>query len=557
MSLAGPSSTIDPAKPIQGHEKINEKSSSEAERGDTLEDIDPENEVQGIKLLLIHIAVCLCTFLVGLDFNLIATAVPSITKEFGSLRDVGWYRASFMVCKPALAGKTYTLFPKKLGYFAYIFIFEVGSLLCALAPSSQALIAGRAIAGLGASGIFAGGFTVLTTVIPLHKRAIWTGTMSSVFAISSIIGPVIAGALTQSATWRWCFWINLPIGGVGVAIVFIFLHVKPARTESAPLTEKLRSFDLLGFFLFAGSITMLLLALQWGGGVHAWSSSVIIGLFVGAGVVLLLFIGWQLYFQDKALIPSQLFKVNRNPALLCAASFFVNGPFQTVIYWLPIWFQGVLGVSPLQSGINFFPTVISDVLAAFLGSGIVMQVGWWNPFLLFAEAMVCLGGGLLSTIQPATSTGKWIGYQIPGGVGYSLASTLSHLAMQSSLPQDLVPLGSSTLLTIISTSCAVFMGIGQAVFEKRLKLNLESSVSKDIAQQIISAGATDVRSLIGPNDTNELPIIINQYSKSISEIWYIPAAAPAVSFLLIACCRWISLNSKKVKETAEGEKGSV
>jgi hypothetical protein len=95
----------------------------------------------------------------------------------------------------------------------------------------------------------------------------------------------------------------------------------------------------------------------------------------------------------------------------------------------------------------------------------------------------------------------------------------SHLAMQSSLPQDLVPLGSSTLLTIISTSCAVFMGIGQAVFEKRLELNLESSVSKDIAQQIISAGATDVRSLIGPNDTNELPIIINQYSKSISEIW--------------------------------------
>jgi hypothetical protein len=169
---------------------------------------------------------------------------------------------------------------------------------------------------------------------------------------------------------------------------------------------------------------MLLLALQWGGGVYAWSSSVIIGLFVGAGVVLLLFIGWQLYFQDRALIPSQLFKVNRNPALLCAASFFVNGPFQTVIYWLPIWFQGVLGVSPLQSGINFFPTVISDVLAAFLGSGIVMQVGWWNPFLLFAEAMVCLGGGLLSTIQPATSTGKWIGYQIPGGVGYSLASTL-------------------------------------------------------------------------------------------------------------------------------------
>lgn len=120
-------------------------------------------------------------------------------------------RKFFRCASQPLAGKTYTLFPKKLGYFAYIFIFEVGSLLCALAPSSQALIVGRAIAGLGASGIFAGGFTVLTTVIPLHKRAIWTGTMSSVFAISSIIGPVIAGALTQSVTWRWCFWINVSL----------------------------------------------------------------------------------------------------------------------------------------------------------------------------------------------------------------------------------------------------------------------------------------------------------------------------------------------------------
>jgi MFS family permease len=108
-----------------------------------------------------------------------------------------------------LAGKTYTIFPKKMVYLAYLFVFEVGSLTCALAPSSHALIVGRAVAGLGASGIFAGGFTLLTTIIPLHKRAIWTGTMGSVFAISSIIGPVLAGALTQHVTWRWCFYINV------------------------------------------------------------------------------------------------------------------------------------------------------------------------------------------------------------------------------------------------------------------------------------------------------------------------------------------------------------
>jgi len=120
-----------------------------------------------------------------------------------------------------LAGKVYTLFPKKLVYLLYVAFFEVGSLLCALAPSSRALIAGRTIAGFGASGIFAGGFTILTTIIPLHKRAIWTGIMGSTFSIASIVGPVLAGALTQHVTWRWCFYINVRF--LGRAWVFVIV----------------------------------------------------------------------------------------------------------------------------------------------------------------------------------------------------------------------------------------------------------------------------------------------------------------------------------------------
>lgn len=102
----------------------------------------------------------------------------------------------------------------------------------------------------------------------------------------------------------------------------------------------------------------------------------------------------------------------------------MNGPFQIIIYWLPIWFQGVLAATPTQSGVNFFPAVISDVLAAVIGAGIVTQLGWWNPFMLLAELLVCLGGGLLTTIYPNISGAHWIGYQIFGGIGYSLASNL-------------------------------------------------------------------------------------------------------------------------------------
>lgn len=247
--------------------------------------------------------------------------------------------------------------------------------------------------------------------------------MSSTFAIASIVGPVIAGAFTQHLTWRWCFYLNLPIGGFAAFLILFLFRIKGTATEKASLLEKFKGLDGVGFVLFAGSITMLLLALQFGGTAYAWNSSVVIGLFVGFGLTMIAFIPWQIYQQDTALIPPRLFR-NRNALLIFSSSIFVNGPFQVIVYWLPIWFQAVLEVQPEASGIRFLPTVISDALASVIGAGIVMQLGIWNPFLLFAEVMVCLGAGLLTTIHPGISDGHWIGYQIFGGVGYSLASNL-------------------------------------------------------------------------------------------------------------------------------------
>ncbi|KAK4234572.1 putative HC-toxin efflux carrier [Achaetomium macrosporum] len=562
VPVASSVADVDPDHNLQNDKPAGKDAA--AAKADISEDIDPANEVQGTKLVLIHVAICLCAFLVGLDFNLIATAVPVITTEFDSTRDIGWYGASFMVAMAAsqpLGGKLYTLFPKKMTYLFYLAVFEAGSLVCGLAPSSAALIAGRTIAGFGASGLLAGALTILTTIIPLHRRAVWTGTMGAVFSIASIVGPVIAGGLTQNVTWRWCFYINLPIGGGAAVLILLLVHLNPAESEKKPVAAKLESLDPLGVVLFVGSTTMLLLALQWGGIEYAWSSSVIIGLLVGFGAVMVLFVAWTLRQQENALIPPRLFTVNRNPALICAAAFFVNGAFQMVIYWLPIWFQGVLGNSPTQSGVNFFPTVISDVVTAFVGSAIVSQLGWWNPFLLLAEVCVCLCGGLLTTLYPNISGAHWVGYQILGGVGYSLASHLSHLAMQSSLPQDLVPIGATTVLTVISLSCSIYMAIGQAVFQRQLQVNLEGVVGSDMVSSIINSGVTSVGSLV---DASALPTFIEKYSLSVTQVFYIPAVSPVISFLLVLGCKWISTKSKlspvaaavsAEKTEADAEKG--
>lgn len=251
----------------------------------------------------------------------------------------------------------------------------------------------------------------------------YMGTISSTFAIASIVGPVISGALTEKITWRWCFYINPPFGSFAVVLISFLFRVKAAASEEAPLLQKLKGLDGVGFILFAGSTTMLLLALQLGGTSYAWNSSTIIGLFFGFPVTLAAFCWWQRRLQDMALIPPRIFR-NRNAVLLFFSSVFMNGPFQCIVFWLPIWFQAVLGVSPQQSGVRFLPTVISDALTGIIGSAIVMQVGLWNPFLLLGYGLVSLGAGLMTTIYPGISDGHWIGFQILGGVGYALCSSL-------------------------------------------------------------------------------------------------------------------------------------
>lgn len=318
-------------------------------------------------------------------------------------------------------------------------VFEIGNLICALAPSSPALIAGRAVTGLGASGVFVGGVVVLATIIPLHKRVIWQGILISIFSVASIVGPIIGGALTEDVSWRWCFWINLPFGAVAAVIIFVFLNIKkPDPSTVWPLKKKFDGIDSVGCVLLAGSITMLLIAVQFGGVKYIWNSSVIIGLFVGFGVSLVLFVYWQMIRGENALIPPSIFAF-RNTWLISIGSMFGAGPFQIVIYWLPIWFQAVLGVSPVASGVRYLPTVIADAITCIVGSGFVMQTSTWNPFLLTAFVMITLGGGLLTTIHPHISDGHWIGYQIFGGIGYGfLNNVVSTLEVNCHLPTRIV-----------------------------------------------------------------------------------------------------------------------
>lgn len=218
-------------------------------------------------------------------------------------------------------GRLYSLYNNKLVILAAIIIFEADSALCGAAPSSIAFIMGRAIAGIGSSGVFSGIIVIMIPVTPLEKRPMYQGVLGAIFGVSSVIGPLIRGAFTSSKlTWRWCFYINLPIGAVSILIVLFFLHLSPPQQACLSFRQKIIRMDPIGNLFFLPSFISFLLALQWGGTTYAWNNVRIITLFTLSGVLLICWIITQVRGNENATVPSRIF---RQQSIIAGFCFFV------------------------------------------------------------------------------------------------------------------------------------------------------------------------------------------------------------------------------------------
>ncbi len=264
------------------------------------------------QVLVIIAGLFLVLFLVALDRLIIGVAIPSITNDFDSLGDVGWYGSAYLLTCCAfmlLLGKIYTFVNPKWCYLASLGIFEIGSAVCGAAPNSTAFIIGRAVAGLGNAGLFQGVVVIIVYFVPLHKRPQYMGIMGSVFGIASSVGPLLGGAFTDGPGWRWCFYINLPCGAVVFVLLAIFLRIPPEMLRREPTTwkEKVTRMDPVGTFLFLPCIICLLLALQWGGVTYNWSNARIVVLLILAGLLFIAFIVVQRWKADNATVPGHIF----------------------------------------------------------------------------------------------------------------------------------------------------------------------------------------------------------------------------------------------------------
>lgn len=263
------------------------------------------------KLVLLLVSVLTSMFLVALDRTIISTAIPQITNDFHSLPDVGWYGSAYLLtcCSfQLLYGKIYTFYPIKWVFLASILLFEMGSTVCGAAPTSTGFIVGRAIAGVGAAGIFAGSIVCIVHAVPLEKRPRLQGLFGALFGLASIVGPLIGGAFTSNVSWRWCFYINLPFGGIAMAVILYCLDVPDNTNAKLPWQAKLKQLDGLGTAVLIPGVVSLLLALQWGGQTYAWNDRRIIALLTLAGVLLCAFVAVQVLRADTATIPPRIFR---------------------------------------------------------------------------------------------------------------------------------------------------------------------------------------------------------------------------------------------------------
>lgn len=333
------------------------------------------------------------------------------------------------------------------------------NLIKGIAPSSTVLIIGRAITGVGGAGIATGGYAILTVVVQPELRPIFTGLVTTVYSIANVIGPIMGGAFAEQATWRWCFYVNLPFGGTTALVIFLFFKSpkNPRPKELAPFKEKLSHLDPVGILLALGALICFARALQVGGITESWTSSEVIGLLVGFAVMTIAFVLSQKLLDDRAMMVKKILKT-RIVVVGMVYGFLHEGAFFTLLYALPIYFQAVSGVSPAEAGVRNLPLLLSCGIGSFAAGLLISRFKHFIPLMIWASGGGCIGAGLIYTLDVNSPSSQWIGYQVLAGLAFGSGLPLAIIAGQARcLPEDLP---STTAMLLCESITPVFNEFG-------------------------------------------------------------------------------------------------
>ncbi|KAL5316077.1 hypothetical protein ACEPPN_016954 [Leptodophora sp. 'Broadleaf-Isolate-01'] len=449
--------------------------------------------LEGWKLWAIMCTLYLNTLLAALDVGIVATAIPAITDDFHQLDYVGWYGGAIFLTLSTTApvwGKLYKYVSARWVYFVSILIFLVGSIIAATAKNSIALIIARALQGVGCSGSIGGSVLMINYVAHPSKQPMFIGLWATVYMISTIIGPLIGGAFTSHVTWRWCFWINLPVGGPVLVAVFLFFHVpKHVKYPKATWKEIIFQLDLPGFAMIFSSLVCFTLALQWGGQSKTWNNSSVIATLTMWVVLTIAFVVVEYFQGERAMIPLRLLK--------------------TRMQWTNTLYA--LIQTAIASGVNTLPFIAFFALGSMMSGGIIGKTRVFQPFLLVGGLLATVGAALLYTVDLNSSKARYLGPQVVFGFGIGLGCQVPMMALQSFSPPEDVASVTSIIVT-------------QSLFANRLLSSLATSAPSINPGLVLATGATELRRVFNGSD---LLNVISSYMVGTKAVfaWSLAGAA--------------------------------
>ena len=482
----------------------------------------------GIHLVVIFASLVLSILLVALDFTIIATAIPRITDEFHSLDQVGWYGSAYFLTNSAFQscwGKAYTYCDLKRTFVFGISLFEIGTLVCATAPSSTVFILGRAFAGFGGAALGTGAFTIVAAIAPPRKRAMYIGFMGATYGIASVIGPILGGIFTEYVTWRWCFWINLPIGGLASSMVLFFFKAPPRHVPAATKLEQFLQMDLVGASPLLGSLVCYLMAMRWGGVTFSWTSGPVLGTLITFVALAVVFVAIEWRSKSWAMMQVRFFKQSEI-VLNLVYMYFLSGLYMPAIYFLSIQFQAIGNASPAQAGIQLIPLALCVSIGTIVANTCITKFGHSGIWLVSGPLLALVGSVPVYAFGSRASKGDWIGFQIVlgFGIGFALQTPIS---INQSLVEanDIAIIISMTLFFEEMGSC-MMVSAAQSAFSNKLVSTLASGDSGIDPLTVINAGASQLRSLFQAQD---LHAILEAYQEGLNVTYALFLACGAVT----------------------------
>jgi EmrB/QacA subfamily drug resistance transporter len=484
----------------------------------------------------------LVLLMAALDQTIVSTALPTIVGDLGGLSHISWVVTAYLLAQTAVTpiyGKLGDLYGRKIVLQVALVVFLMGSALCGLSQSLTELIVFRGIQGLGGGGLMVGTMAAIGDVVSPRERGRYQGIFGAVFGLASVIGPLLGGLLTTSLSWRWIFYVNLPIGVLAFSVLAATL---PSRREEAH-----HRIDYLGAAVLAAALSDIVLLCTLGGTDYAWGSPQIIGLGVLAVALVAAFVLVE-HRAAEPVLPPRLFR-DRVFSVTSAIGLVVGFALFGSVTYLPLFLQVVLGASPTGSGLQILPLMGGLLITSISSGQLISRTGRYRPFPIAGTAIMVVGLVLLSTMDPHTTRIAASGYMFVLGLGLGLVMQVLVLAVQNAVEYKDLGVATSGATLFRSIGGAVGTAVLGSIFSNRLSSELAAVIPRSAAGAVGTGSGLNtaaLRRLPGPLHAEYLTAFTN----ALSTVFEVAAGIAALAFLL----SW-ALEQRPLRDTVAAATG--